>query len=530
MGIPSYFVHIVKNYPNIIKEFKSNEIPIHNLYIDSNSIIYDAIKYIPYNHKDQNYETKINNWVCNKLIEYINLIKPINNVLIAFDGVSPVAKLEQQRNRRYKTWYMNDILEKINDDKKEMWDTTAITPGSSFMKNLCNYISSFFKDKFSNLKIIISSSNIPGEGEHKIYQYIRDNEDYHKELNTVIYGLDADLIMLSLIHLNIAINLYLFRETPHFISSINSNLKPNQLYVLDIYDLNEKLNIEMNNTNNNNKNITLDYIFLCFLLGNDFMPHFPALNIRTHGIQIIIDVYNKLFENTNELIIQNNKIIWKNLKKLIKEIANTEEELSQTESKKRDKLEHNIKLRYNNIVNEDSILSKPILDRTIEKYINIGDVGWQDRYYKELFDIDIDDIRRQQICINYLEGLEWNFKYYICGCPDWSWRYKYKYPPLLEDLYKYIPQFDTTFVELKNNKAVDPLVQLAYVLPRNSLYLLPKELYQNLIEQKSHWYKLDYKIFWAYCRYLWEGHVDLPEINIKELENIINETKIIKNT
>jgi 5'-3' exonuclease len=519
MGIPSYFVHIVKNYPNIIKQFLPNATIIHNLYIDSNSIIYDAIKTIPYNSKDIDYENKINKWVCNKLTEYIKLINPINKVLIAFDGVSPVAKLEQQRNRRYKTWYMNDSLEKISDDKKEMWDTTAITPGSLFMKKLSNDISVFFENKFPNLNTVVSSSNIPGEGEHKIYQYMRDNPDYHKDTNTVIYGLDADLIMLSLIHLKISINLYLFRETPHFISSINSNLKPNQLYVLDIYELDEKLNLEMHS--NPNKNCTLDYIFLCFLLGNDFMPHFPALNIRTNGIQIILDVYNKLFNNNNELIIKDNKIIWNNLRKLITEIALTEEELCKIEMKKRNKLENTVKLRYNNIISEDSILSTPILDRNLEKYINIGDIGWRDRYYKELFDIDINDIRCKEICINYLEGLDWNFMYYINGCPDWGWHYKYKYPPLLQDLYKYIPQFDTKFIESNNNKPVDPLVQLAYVLPRNSLYLLPENLYKKLIETKPEWYRLDFKILWAYCRYIWEGHVDLPEINIKELEIII---------
>lgn len=526
MGIPSYFVHIVKNYPNIIKQFIPNSINIHNLYIDSNSIIYDAIKNVSYNPTDSNYENKINKWVCDKLTEYINLISPTSKVFIAFDGVSPVAKLEQQRNRRFKTWYMNNQLEEINNDKKEMWDTTAITPGSQFMINLSRNINTTFENKFPNLNILISSSNNPGEGEHKIYEFIRDNKEYHANTNTVIYGLDADLIMLSLIHLNVSINLYLFRETPHFISSINSNLKPNQLYVLDIYELNEKLNIEMNvkEINKKNNSVTLDYIFLCFLLGNDFMPHFPALNIRSHGIQIIMDVYNKLFDN-GETIIKNDKIIWKNLNKLIKEIAKTEEELCIIEMKRRDKLEINIKRKLQNVISEESLLSTPILDRAIEKYINIGDTGWQYRYYKELFDIDIDDIRRQEICINYLEGLEWNFKYYTKECPDWSWHYKYKYPPLLEDLCKYIPEFDTAFIEKNTNKAVNPLVQLAYVLPRNSLHLLPKNIYKNLMEKRPEWYKLDFKIVWAYCRYLWEGHVILPEIDIDELKNIIKHTE-----
>jgi len=307
MGIPSYFVHIVKNYPNIIKEYIPNQIQIHNLYIDSNSIIYDAIQNIAYNSKDSNYENKVMKWVIDRLCYYINIIKPTKKVFIAFDGVSPVAKLEQQRNRRYKSWYTNDFLEKIENDKREMWDTTAITPGSQFMKNLSNSLDTYFNNKFKNLDIIISSSNIPGEGEHKIYKYMRDDKDYHSKTTTVIYGLDADLIMLSLVHLNISLDIYLFRETPHFISSINSNLKPNNLYVLDIFELDQKLNILMHNVNK--KSSTLDYIFICFLLGNDFMPHFPALNIRTHGIQIILDVYKKHFSENNELLIKDYKII-----------------------------------------------------------------------------------------------------------------------------------------------------------------------------------------------------------------------------
>ena len=61
-----------------------------------------------------------------------------------------------------------------------------------------------------------------GEGEHKIYEYIRTNSEYHKDSTTVIYGLDADLIMLTLNHLKYCNNMFLFRETPHFISHIDN--------------------------------------------------------------------------------------------------------------------------------------------------------------------------------------------------------------------------------------------------------------------------------------------------------------------
>ena len=530
MGIPSYFIHIVKTHGSIIKKFQRKNIIINNLYIDSNSIIYDGIREVEYKNDNEIFEQKLITWVCEKIFYYIKLIDPIEKVLIAFDGVAPVAKLEQQRNRRYKTWYVNN---KINDKNPEIkWDTTAITPGTKFMDKLYNGVTKYFNNIYktqNKLEIIISGSNTCGEGEHKIYKYIRNNEQYHKDTNTIVYGLDADLIMLTLVHLKISENLYLFRETPQFITSINSNLLPNEHYVLDIYELGEKLKYEMSNKQSNkqsnNKSMSAyinDYIFLGFFLGNDFMPHFPALNIRTDGINIMLETYTKLFGNTNNVLIDEKKIHWKNLRMFIQELAKHEEEYCVKEMKHRAIIEKktiNNMGRYKTV--EEKLMACPIYEREVEKYINISEEGWQERYYSELFGIEINDERRTQICINYLEGLEWNFKYYTQDCPDWKWRYKYKYPPLLEDLIKYVPYFDTEFIEFKKENPVKPLVQLAYVLPRNSLDLLPKNIYESLIINHESWYRLDYEIIWAYCKYFWESHIVLPDINIDTLDRLI---------
>ena len=379
------------------------------------------------------------------------------------------------------------------------------------------------------LEIMISGSNDCGEGEHKIYSYIRDHKRYHYDSNTVIYGLDADLIMLTLIHTKISQNLYLFRETPHFITSIDSNLVPDAHYVLDIYELGEKLNLEMSlnvNVNVNVKNVPVkdciyDYIFLCFFLGNDFMPHFPALNIRTNGISILIETYNNLFGATDNVLIDK-KIHWKNLRRFVEELAKNEAIYLAEEMKLRDKHERNTKnKRFANA--EERLNAIPLLDRRLERYINIGENGWQERYYQELFGIEINDERKKQICLNYLEGLEWNFKYYTKDCPDWKWKYNYKYPPLLEDLCRFIPYFDTEFIQDKHRNPVLPIVQLAYVLPRNSLNLLPPKIRLELLTKHPEWYKLDYDILWAYCKYFWESHIVLPHIKIEELEKIIKE-------
>jgi 5'-3' exonuclease len=113
-------------------------------------------------------------------------------------------------------------------------------------------------------------------------------------------------------------------------------------------------------------------------------------------------------------------------------------------------------------------------------------------------------------------------KYYTTGCPDWRWCYNYNYPPLLQDLIHFIPFFENNYIEYKTPKPVSELVQLCYVLPKQSLQFLPEKLYNKLIEFKNDWYKTDCEFYWAYCRYFWESHVDLPHIDIDELEKFVN--------
>ena len=134
--------------------------------------------------------------------------------------------------------------------------------------------------------------------------------------------------MLSLNHRKFCNKIYLFRETPEFIKHIDSSLSPNSLYVMDI---NELAN-ELIKTLNNNKPITEtyqqnrihDYIFICFMLGNDFIPHIPCVNIRTNGITHILDAYKITVGNHNENITDGTKINWSIFRKFIKHLSDNE--------------------------------------------------------------------------------------------------------------------------------------------------------------------------------------------------------------
>tara|TARA_R110002153_G_scaffold166545_1_gene319051 strand:+ start:59 stop:1654 length:1596 start_codon:yes stop_codon:yes gene_type:complete len=522
MGIPSYFSYIVRNHRSILIEYKKKKMTINNLYMDCNSIIYDIVNELEKNKTNiLNIEEEIINMVCNKIKYYIKLIKPTSNIYIAFDGVAPVAKMSQQKNRRYKTNYEEKILSSMGVNKNKIFNTICITPGTAFMNKLNVKIKETFNnsEKYNVKKIIISASDQYGEGEHKIYEYIRNNKNEHTDTTTVIYGLDADLIMLTLNHLHIAPGMYLFRETPYFIKSIDNTLNPNDNYLLNIPEFASVLARDLNDSKPDPNNSRIfDYIFLCFLLGNDFLPHFPSLNIRTTGIDRIMDAYKNVLGNSNNNIIKNDKINWNMLRKIILLLSKTEENMLIEEYQIRAKQSKSITHRKLEI--EDKLQSIPMLDRSIELYINPYENGWRERYYQELFNIKIDDNRCKELCINYLEGLEWTYKYYKDNCNDWKWRYKYNYPPLLSDLVRYIPSFDTDFIN-KQNKPVHSLTQLIYVLPENSLYLIPDNLKQKVLEKYNTHYNTELIIEWSFCRYLWEAHIKVKEMNIDSIERLV---------
>jgi 5'-3' exonuclease len=577
---------------------------INNFYLDSNSIIYDAVKNNPTYDKTKHkeYENDLMNMVCAKIDFYVDTLQPRDRVFIAFDGVAPVAKLSQQRDRRYKSWYTSQIQRDIEGVAyKESWNTSAITPGTEFMKNLNTYVTEYYEKKNKNPisivspKYIVSSSMESGEGEHKIFEYIRKYPEYHNspDTTTLIYGLDADLIMLTLNHLHITNNknMYLFRDTPEFIKSIDSSLDANRDYLLDIPELATAIVDYMHqqgigdggekNTSTSTStsmptldmialqtNRIKDYIFLCFLLGNDFLPHFPAVNIRTGGIHILLNVYRETLGSDNTKFLTKsdsetatNTIQWKNFNEFVSHIAKTEDSLLMEEHKRRDKAEKRVGYQSqsrNNVRNErnernnvkssnststtsilqqtdevlgtdiykmDELLTLPMKERSVEKYINPFQHDWEYRYYKSLFDMEITDERRRQICMNYLEGLEWTYNYYTTGCIDWRWCYKFHYAPLFKDLVKYIPHMNTIFLQKKEKQAIEDIVQLCYVLPKSNLNLLPFNVNIVLLQRLGHLYGEDYDFKWAYCRYFWESHAELPTLNIEILESIVCEAK-----
>ena len=534
MGIPLYFKSIYENYPEII----INDINgLSSLFLDLNCAIHPCCRNILDNYNSQQItKGQLEKKMINETINYIEFILTKVNpklLYIAIDGVAPVAKMNQQRLRRYKSVFEKKLLIEL---KKELnicsegnnWDTNAISPGTEFMDKLITQLNIYFKslkEKNKNMDIIFSSSYINGEGEHKILEYIRTNNIQN---NIIIYGLDADLIMLAMAsHKN---NVYLLREAIEFGKKIENKL----LYLdIDIFknrlicSLKEKLNDIDNGFFINDTNCLKmidDYIFICFLVGNDFLPHNLAIDLRYDGHAILLEAYLNNYSIHKEFLVDTNKMRINNrfLYALLTILHTKEDSQLIKIQKKRNKFRINTHM-CNTEFDRRMLLIKndPIINNYDEKKIDFSNKYWRTKYFKQCFNIeDIEEIN--EVCLNYFEGLKWTFFYYFKECISYEWKYNYIHPPTLYDLKNYLVINDINKIKLNKGKINHPIVQLLSILPQESKFLVPEE-YRKLMNHNSDigiYYPTNYKLDKFLKRYDWMCSPILPNLDI----NIVNKS------
>ena len=500
MGIPSYFSLIIRKYRSMVR---NQATAVDHFLLDCNSIIYDAYHALRAEHAFT--EDALCERTVATLIKYIRTVKPKHTVFIAFDGVAPAAKMEQQRTRRFKGAYFPDTREPSATGPT--FHLSSITPGTAFMDKLMRVVANAVVGKEAQLgvqRIVFSPSHDAGEGEHKLFHFLRERGP-RKEETTVIYGLDADLIMLSIYHVYLTHNIFVCREPLQFASVVNAHPNTNQedaLLFLDIAELHRGVFLHLcdcNPRDYNAKRVVDDYVFLCFLLGNDFMPHFPTLNLRTRGMDVLMDMYRHSLLKKHKYVVDaaQGTVLWKHVQILWKGWASMEHELLLQEHVQRNKLEH--RLRQSKKDAED-VQNLPALYRAEEHYICPGETGWQKRYYRALFEGKGAAVA--DICRQYHEGLEWTFRYYTSSCPDWRWKYPHHYAPLFQDLACYdLPNGHTFFRQTTGNTPVTPTEQLQYVLPACHRHLIPSHLASNSETPEV------VECRYAYCRYFWESHI-----------------------
>lgn len=476
MGVPGFFAWLLHKYNNILSENINDEVDI--FYIDANCLFHPICLELVKEDKISN-NSKLEKKMISNIIEYIDylidFVKP-KHIFLAVDGVAPMAKINQQKKRRYKTMLETEMKNKIKMKygiiSTQKWSNVAITPGTIFMKKLDKSL----EEKYGNNDdVTYSSYKKCGEGEHKILEHIKKQNNK----NCVIYGLDADLIFLSLTNPHNTI--YLLREK----NQINtSELNNNLTYVsMDIARKSyvEQISKVIKNIQNfdieiDEKNIINDFIFICYLLGNDFVPNLEEINIKNNGVDILIKTYANIFLNKKKYLldVSENRVKINNgfLVDFIKYLSHVPQKPYKQYQKTyigTDPIEKEI-FELDNLITFDN------------EYMIKYNIRTCDDYYKIYFNTDINTIISE-----YLTGLVWVSNYYFIGCPSWNWYYPYTKAPLLRDMINY---FNITMINLNNirfdyGNPLKPSEQLLLVIPPKYKYIIPEKYRQKMADNNT---------------------------------------------
>lgn len=544
MGIPSYFKRVINDFPEVIKTDLDNQ--TYNLFLDFNCCIHGCSNELKKN-KEYESHTEFEEDLIKSVLEYIDLIfdfvNPKELFYISIDGIPPRSKMVQQRNRRFMKNWRNEklliplrkknLINEINAIQSE-WDSSAISPGTKFMNQLSQAINNKLKkeSKYKYIKSILSDSHEEGEGEYKIYNYMTQNKITK---DSIIYGLDADLIMLSLLN---ETNIHLLREPlflevddkqPFLYLSINKLKESIKLFYDDYFPVDKE-------------NLIKYYVFLSFLLGNDFIPHISFISIKNNSIEELLKFYKNISNELNEniLIIENKKklhykINYNFLIELFHRLSKIETEKLIYITNKYYKKRPFIK-KFNNQLDylKNMLEMYPQLNKGND-VIEVGSSNWQKNYYHYKFNtIDTKDIR--DISLNYLETLQFTLEYYFHQTYHPTFYYRYNNSPLLIDVYNYLLslkldnsnegeniKINIPFNELYPDIKITIPLQLLMILPPSSFDLLEKQEHYKLMTDINqgvlHYYPTDFKVDTHLKDYLWLCNPILPDIDIKLLSS-----------
>lgn len=585
MGVPGFFGWLLRHYKEnkIIKQNLDD--PINILYVDANCLIHPQCRIIMDNCPTITDIEKLEYKMLQRVENYLNYLfafcGPSDEFYIAVDGSAPLAKINQQRRRRIRAIEDNDIRNNIKKKygvkTNNVWNNTKITPGTEFMEKLHNHMLKYIEElskRNPNVKITYSSYHTSGEGEHKILEDIRQKstDGSFNEKNVAIYGLDADLIFLSLASQKK--NIFLLREAlqlgkggPTEIFDPVSDVAEELLYVsIDdmkrcygdqivkslIYkkqgitrDFNEEMRNEivkkeLEHYDTEINKFVNDFIVLCYFLGNDFIPNFPSIDITFEGLDMLIDAYVDTYLTYNMHLITDEKTLNQHvILEITRLLGDIEEEyfceikprIDRRLSKKRCQSNNPLDIelwRLDNLRNIE--VYDPIQYGFGEKSL------WKFRYYEHYYgtsEYQTDLIKK--MCYNYLEGLVWVTQYYFKGCCSWTWQYKYSHAPFVSDLFKYLDEFSLTDINqipFSRDIPLVPCTQLLAVLPMQCSEELPVK-YRHLVKSIDSpiidLFPIKVSLDLINKDLLWKGIPLMPYLDIKRILDAVDKIKLDNN-
>ena len=548
MGVPKFFRWLTERFPQInrrISQGRQADDYVDNFYLDMNGIIHTCT------HGDSTRmgETLTEAEMVERIFQYtdrlIKIVRPRKVCYLAIDGVAPRAKMNQQRSRRYRAPREAMAQAAITgdaDSKTPPFDSNCITPGTEFLAMLGERYKTWIEEAQADpnhgwchpgLTVVFSGSDVVGEGEHKIMDFIRDGRksgEMAEEARHCMYGLDADLIMLGLV--THAPKFCLLRERQKFQQGRNAPrgrggpgeraadsstadedsrdfvfLEVEMLHSLMAGTLRPR-DAPRDGDDSDGKGgwsderLVDDFVFMCMLVGNDFIPGLPHLDVADGALNLMMRTYTDLLP-TNGYLTTKRHLHLDAFEAFVRVLASNEPIVFE---RKRQRAMAGPSSRRQGAGQQES--SAP------------GE--YKREYYLEKLGQPPKDAEvLHDLVQSYLEGLSWCLAYYHDGCASWDWYYPDFYAPLATDLVS-LPSFAIT---LELGAPFPPLAQLLSVLPPQSAQLVPAPYRELMLSPTSpvfDAYPKDFSIDLNGKRAEWEAIALLPFIDESRLLGATN--------
>ncbi|KAG8460526.1 hypothetical protein KFE25_013176 [Diacronema lutheri] len=363
-----------------------NGTEVDNLYLDMNGVIHPCAR--PEVGPAPSSEEHIFQNIEKYIDRLLAAVRPRRLIYMAVDGPAPRAKMNQQRSRRFKAakdaaerdaaeerlraeWRARGLEPPPKRDAAAFaFDSNVITPGTQFMARLAAALRAYVARRLAShpawrgLAVVLSDASVPGEGEHKIMEHIRAQRampGYDANMWHCVHGLDADLIMLALATHEprfLILREVVFSakdrkrqlrqdgraglgaaddddetdEAAATAAALRRGGKP--LQFLRIHTLREYLAVEFERMSFRGTAVTFelerlidDFVFLCFFVGNDFLPHMPALEIHDGAIDTLMSLYRDGMGELGGFVTDRGEVDLARAELLLRKIGAYEEEV-----------------------------------------------------------------------------------------------------------------------------------------------------------------------------------------------------------
>ena len=507
MGVPRLFPYIQQRFKAAVQHFQphSRTIGVDYAYLDSNGALHSACQYVfnygehkrmPPPYQDKSYDQKIllvYEMYWNSILEVVELLHPTKVLYIAIDGPAPLTKQAQQRQRRFVAAKAREEAALVTTPLEvaggvwggrsppQTFDSNCITPGTLFMLGLTKYLNDAIRREMNKsglwrgLTVIFSPPTVPGEGEHKILNYIRrlpEAERMHS--SHALFGPDGDLLLLCLAaHVP---KILLLREDqfePGYYYLVNLGMVredlPRVMGLSNLYAATPSTSLkDMKQTALNS--VSDDFLLLAELLGDDFVPKIQMFYLLEEGLDLVVQTYLTTSQGGRKNRLTSFDPSTKRATVNLESLAIFIEALSVHE------------VPYLLDQASRKLLDPRFKNLTLKKHTT-GDPpnkldfeGYRKDYYLKSKVVSETEIRG--MCLDYLSALVFVFEYYVQGLPSWTSFYHWHYAPLMTDLAQVLKSLteDEKVTVLKvqvDDEPSRPFVQLLSVLPPASSSLLP---------------------------------------------------------